>query len=57
MKLLLIASIIFAVYLITGCDTRPVQRDYYRPGNLEHHYTRHQKHEGHKLPPQEFPEQ
>lgn len=57
MKLLLIGSFICAIYLITGCTKDPVQREYTRPSNLDHHYTRHQKHEGHPLPPQEFPQQ
>lgn len=55
MKLLLIVSVLIAMYLMTGCDLRPVHREYVREGNLEHHYTRHHKHEGHPLPPQEFP--
>jgi major membrane immunogen (membrane-anchored lipoprotein) len=37
--------------LLTGCSKEPVHRDYYRDGNFEHHY----KHEGHRLPPQQFP--
>ena len=53
-RLLLSVSILFAIYLITGCSEQPVHRDYYRDGNFEHHY-RHYPHEGHHLPQQYYP--
>jgi hypothetical protein len=50
MKLLLVASLIFATYLTTGCTVQPVQYEYHRDGNFDHYYEQHYKHPGHHLP-------
>jgi hypothetical protein len=56
MKLLLIVSTIFAVFLVTGCAEQPVHREYVRDGKFDHYYERHYKHEGHHLPHQHMEE-
>ena len=56
MRLLLSVSILFVIYLSTGCTEQPVHREYYRDGNFDHYYQRHYKHDGHHLPPQKMEE-
>lgn len=54
MKLLLVASLFLATFLVTGCQ--PVEREYVRDGNFDHYYERHYKHPGHHLPLQKMEE-
>lgn len=56
MRLLLSVSILFVIYLSTGCTEQPVHREYYRDGNFDHYYQRHYKHDGHHLPLQKMEE-
>ena len=47
MKLLLVASIIFATYLTTGCAVQPV---HYEHHGYYDHYEHHHRHYGHRIP-------
>ena len=48
MKLLLVASLLFATYLTTGCAVQPVH--YERHGYYDSYYDHHHRHYGHRIP-------